>query len=145
MTMSLGDFVAQARSRINEITADEVGVFLENHETVLLIDVREPAEYAKGHIPGALLVPRGILEEAADAHSKRRVPELCAAQNQVVVLYCESGGRSALAADVLQQMGFTQVLSLAGGCVLWEAEGFPLIEAGAGIDDSRVAQPSLKT
>ncbi|HUW97350.1 MAG TPA: rhodanese-like domain-containing protein [Acidiferrobacter sp.] len=127
MIMSLGDFITQARSRISETTADEVGLLLENHEAVLLIDVREPDEYAKGHIPGALLVPRGILEEAADPNSKRRVPPLCAATDQAVVLYCESGGRSALAAEVLQQMGFTQVQSLAGGCVLWEAEGFPLI------------------
>ncbi|MHB8254402.1 MAG: rhodanese-like domain-containing protein [Acidiferrobacter sp.] len=127
MTMSLGDFVAQARRRITEITAEEVDLLLENHEPILLVDIREPAEYSSGHIPGALLVPRGTLEGAADAGSKYRVPELCTAHNQVVVVYCESGGRSALAADVLQQMGFTQVRNLAGGCVLWEAEGLPLI------------------
>ena len=127
MTMSLGDFVAQARSRITEITAEEVDLLLENNEPILLVDVREPAEYTTGHIPGALLVPRGTLEGAADPHSKYRVSALCTAHDQTIIVYCESGGRSALATDILQQMGFTQVRNLAGGCVLWEAEGFPLI------------------
>lgn len=127
MTMSLGDFVAEARRRITEITADEVDLLLENHETILLVDVREPAEYEGGHIPGAIAIPRGLLEGAADSQSKHRVGELCAARDKTVIVYCESGGRSALAADVLQRMGFTAVRSLAGGCVLWEAEGYPLV------------------
>lgn len=130
MTMSLGDFVAKARSRITEITAEEVDLLLEDHEAVLLVDVREPEEYAAGHIPGALLIPRGTLEGAADPASKHRVDKLCTAQDRLVILYCESGGRSALAADVLQQMGFSQVKNLAGGSVLWEAEGLPLIPTG---------------
>lgn len=127
MTMSLGDFVAQARRRITEITADEVDLLLENHEPILLVDVREPAEYEGGHIPGAIAIPRGLLEGAADPQSKHREDELCAARDKTVIVYCESGGRSALAADVLQYMGFTRVRSLAGGCILWEAEGYPLI------------------
>lgn len=130
MSLRLGDFVATARSRITEITAEEVDTLLEDNEPLLLIDVREPAEYAAGHIPGALLVPRGTLEGAADPHSKHRVAALCSAREQPVIVYCESGGRSALAADTLQQMGFDKVRSLAGGCVLWEAEGFPLLQGG---------------
>lgn len=127
MSLKLGDFVAAARSRITEITAEEVDALLEDNESLLLIDVREPAEYAAAHIPGALLVPRGTLEGAADPQSKHRVAELCEARARSVIVYCESGGRSALAADTLQQMGFDKVRSLAGGCVLWEAEGFPLL------------------
>jgi rhodanese-related sulfurtransferase len=128
MTKTLGDFIAAARSHITEITAEEVDLLLEDNEPLLLIDVREPAEYALGHIPGALLVPRGTLEGAADPHSKHRRAELCAAHDRLVIAYCESGGRSALAAETLQQMGFEKVRSLAGGCVLWEAEGLPLIQ-----------------
>lgn len=130
MSMSLGDFIADARHRITEITPDEVDLLLENHEPILLVDVREPDEYDAGHIPGAIAVPRGLLEGAADAQNKHRVAKLCAARNNVVIVYCESGGRSALAADVLQRMGFERVRSLAGGCVLWEAEGYPLIASG---------------
>lgn len=126
MTMSLGDFIAEARRRITEITPDEVDVLLENHEPILLVDVREPTEYESGHIPGAIPIPRGLLEGAADPQTKHRVAELCAARDKIVIVYCESGGRSALAADVLQRMGFEQARSLAGGCVLWEAEGYPL-------------------
>jgi len=128
MPMTLGDFVAAARSRITEVTAEEVDLLLEENEEILLIDVREPEEYAAGHIPGALLIPRGTLEAAADPHNKKRVDALCEARDCMIILYCESGGRSALATDTLQYMGFSQVRNLAGGCVLWEAEGLPLIK-----------------
>ncbi|MHB1512966.1 MAG: rhodanese-like domain-containing protein [Acidiferrobacter sp.] len=127
MPMSLGDFVAQARSRIQEIAPDELDRLLEDNEAVLIVDIREPAEFEGGHIPGATLIPRGTLEQAADPKSPHRVEPLCSAQGRRVVLYCESGTRSALAADTLQQMGFTEVASLAGGCVLWEAEGLVLV------------------
>ncbi len=124
--MTLGDFVAEARSRITEIRADEVDLLLENNEPILIVDVREPDEYATSHIPGALLIPRGTLEGAADPGSPHQVAALCQARERFIVLYCESGGRSALAADVLTRMGFTQVQSLAGGLVMWDAEGLPL-------------------
>ncbi len=127
MPMSLGDLVAQARSRIQEMAPDELDNLIEDNEAVLIIDIREPAEFGTGHIPGAILIPRGTLERAADPGSPHRVEPLCSAQDRTVVLYCESGARSALAADTLQQMGFTDVSSLAGGCVLWEAEGLALV------------------
>ncbi len=129
MPMSLGDFIAQARSRIQEIAPDELDNLIEDNEAILIVDIREPAEFEAGHIPGAILIPRGTLEGAADPRSPHRVEPLCSAQERTVVLYCESGARSALAADTLQQMGFANVSSLAGGCVLWEAEGLVLVGA----------------
>ena len=127
MPMSLGDLVAEARSRIQEIAPDELDNLIEDNEAVLIVDIREPAEFETGHIPGAILIPRGTLERAADPKSPHRVEPLCSAQGRCVVLYCESGARSALAADTLQRMGFADVSSLAGGCVLWEAEGLALV------------------
>lgn len=127
MGMTLGDFVAAARAVIVEITPDELDCRLEDHDDILLIDVREPDEYRRGHIAGAILVPRGTLEGAADPGYKYRVEALCHDRDRLLVVYCESGGRSALAAVVLQQMGFSRVMNLAGGTVLWEAEGLPLL------------------
>lgn len=127
MPMTIGDFVAHARRRIREIPAEELDNLLEDNEAVLVVDVREPAEFARGHIPGAILIPRGTLEGAACPTSPHRAEPLCSAHGRLVVVYCESGARSALAADTLQQMGFADVRNLAGGCVLWEAEGLPLV------------------
>ncbi len=127
MKMTLGDFVAAARARILEITAEELDLRLEDNEELLLVDVREADEFGRGHIPGAINVPRGILEGAADPGYKLRIEPLCSAQERTLIVYCETGGRSALAAAVLQDMGFTKVFNLAGGSVLWAAEGLPLV------------------
>ncbi|WP_298137040.1 rhodanese-like domain-containing protein [Acidiferrobacter sp.] len=130
MPMTIGDYIARARSRIQEIPAEELDNLLEDNEPVLIIDVREPEEFATGHIPGAILIPRGTLEAAADPTNPHRVEPLCCAQERMVVVCCESGARSALAADTLQEMGFARVRNLAGGCILWEAEGLPLATGG---------------
>lgn len=124
MGLGILDLVREARSRIREVSVDT----LASHGTegVLLVDVREPSEYAAGHLPGALNVPRGLLEGAADPTFKHRVAPLCESQERPVVLYCQTGGRSALAADTLQRMGFVDVASLAGGFSLWESEGLPV-------------------
>ncbi len=126
MPKTLEDFILEARGRIQEIRPDEVDEMIENHDDLLIVDVREPEEYRAGHIPGALLVPRGTLEGAADPGTKHRVEQLCGARGRAIVVYCESGARSALAADTLCQMGFT-AYNLAGGIVLWEADNFPII------------------
>jgi len=97
-----------------------------DEEKVLVIDIREPYEFEKSHLPGAICIPRGLLEGAADAGTKYRDERLCRAQDETILLYCQSGGRSALAALTLQQMGFGTVYNLAGGVELWDAEGFPL-------------------
>jgi rhodanese-related sulfurtransferase len=87
--------------------------------------VREPVEWAEGHIPGALLVPRGVLEAKADLEYANREPRL-ADRGQPIIVHCASGARSALAADALQQMGFGNVRSMAGGIVAWKEKGLPV-------------------
>lgn len=123
--VGLMDFVRAAKSCITEITPEELKAKLDAKEDLLLVDVREPAEFEHGHIGGAHLVPRGTLEAAADTSYPKHYPPLSGARDQQIVLYCATSGRSAMAAAVLQMMGFKKVLSLAGGYVRWEAEGLP--------------------
>ncbi len=120
--MGLMDFVLAAKACINEISAEDLEKMRAERDA-LLVDVRESSEHEQGHIRNALLVPRGIIEAAADPGYPKHVPELCAARNRAVVLYCATGGRSAMTAAVLQMMGFTEVYSLAGGFSQWEQAG----------------------
>jgi rhodanese-related sulfurtransferase len=92
---------------------------------VVILDVREPAEYGSGHIPGALHVPRGLVEAKADLEYPAREPRL-QDRGQEIIVHCASGVRSAFAADVLQAMGFTNVCSMAGGFAAWEQAGHPV-------------------
>lgn len=124
---TLADFIREARSRIRELSADELTEMIDERADLLLVDVREPAEYEGGHIAQALLIPRGMLEGAADPDNKHRQRALYSARQRPVVVYCETGARSALAADTLQDMGFEQVYNLAGGTQMWEAEDLPLV------------------
>lgn len=123
--MGLMDFVRAAKSCINEIQPRELLEKMANKEDMLLIDVREHGEFENGHIKGAHLVPRGILEAAADPAYPKHLPELAAARDRQVVVYCATSGRSAMAAAVLQMMGFRNVINLDGGYMRWVAEGMP--------------------
>lgn len=123
--MSLMDFVRAAKSCIKEISPKELVDKLNSKEDLLLIDVREHGEFEGGHIKGAHLVPRGILEPAADPAYPKHLPELAAARDRQVVVYCATSGRSAMACAVLQMMGFRNVLNLDGGYTRWVAEGMP--------------------
>ena len=125
--VGLMDFVRAAKSCINEITPAELKAKLDAKEDFLLVDVREPAEFEHGHIDGAHLVPRGIVEAAADPSYPKHYAPLSGARGQQIVVYCATSGRSAMAAAVLQMMGFKDVLNLAGGITRWEAEGMPQV------------------
>lgn len=120
--MGLMDFVRAAQACIKEISVEDMEKLRAEHDA-LVVDVRESSEHEQGHIKNALLVPRGIIEAAADPGYPKHVPELCAARNRPVVLYCATGGRSAMTAAVLQMMGFNEVYSLAGGFSHWERAG----------------------
>lgn len=126
--MSLMDFVKAAKSRISEVSPAELQGMLGSVDDLLVVDVRESSEHEQGHIRGALLVPRGILEAAADPTYTKHLPELSSARDRTLVLYCATGGRSALAADTLRLMGFRHVSSLDGGYVRWEQEGLPVVK-----------------
>jgi len=123
MSHTVRDLVAAARARIREIGPCELRVLRE--AGVPVIDVREPDEFAEGHIPGAVNIPRGLLEFEVDGHPAvaYRTAEQLSHRERPVILYCLSGGRSALAAAALQGLGFTSPLSLAGGILHWEDTG----------------------
>ncbi len=126
MPMTLGDFIREARAQIREWDPETAHHALQR-QGVLVVDVREPGEFAKGHLAGAICVPRGILEAAADPGCKYRDERLCHAQGEQILLYCQSGGRSAMAAVTLQRMGYGCAYNLAGGIECWQADGFPVV------------------
>src|SRR5438094_424088 len=110
--------VDDAKSRVRETDVDAVKKRMDRGEKFLLVDVREESEYAKDHLPGAIHLGKGIIERDIEA----RVPGL----NTEMVLYCGGGFRSALAADNLQKMGYTNVISMDGGIREWREKGYPL-------------------
>jgi rhodanese-related sulfurtransferase len=112
--------VDDAKKRIRETNVDEIKSRLDRGEKFQLVDVREESEYAKDHLPGAIHLGKGVIERDIES----RVPDL----NAPLVLYCGGGFRSALAADNLQKMGYTNVLSMDGGIRDWRAKGLPLIQ-----------------
>ena len=103
--------VDEAKLQITEITADDLRHMQQSGADFLLIDVRERDEHAKGTIPGAVNLPRGIL--------KVNIDQLTTDKNRKLVLYCGGGSRSALAALNLKRMGFKNAISLAGGYRGW--------------------------
>ena len=117
MAMSAMDLVAAAKQTITEIDATSAHSKL---ASVPVIDVREPAEYAAGSLPGAANIPRGVLEFRVDGH-----PAIQGRRDAEIILYCQSGGRSALAAEALDKLGYTRVVSLAGGFKAWTEAGLP--------------------
>lgn len=125
--LSLMDFVTAARAQIKEVAPNELQQMLAEVPNLLLVDVRESSEHEQGHIQNAHLVPRGILEAAADMNYPKHDELLYTARDKPVVLYCATGGRSALAALTLQMMGYKDVYSLAGGFMKWQEVGCPVV------------------
>jgi rhodanese-related sulfurtransferase len=112
--------VDAARGRITETTPEAVRDRLAADEGLVLVDVREESEWARGRLPGAVHVGKGVIERDAEA----AFPDLGAP----LVLYCGGGYRSALAADALRQMGYARVESMDGGFRAWTAAGYPVEE-----------------
>lgn len=117
--------IAEAKANIKEATIAELAAYLATHQEPRLIDVREPAEFAQQHIAGAVNFPRGVLEMQLASHpavaASGCAADVALAQlaSEPLYLICRSGGRSALAAESLQRMGFTDVYSVAGGMQDW--------------------------
>ena len=112
------DLVNDAKSRIRESTVDDVKRDNESGEEFVLADTREESEWAAGHAAGAIHLGKGIIERDIE----NAVPDT----SKKIVLYCGGGFRSALAADALRKMGYTNVYSLAGGWRAWKAAEMPL-------------------
>jgi rhodanese-related sulfurtransferase len=110
--------VEDAKKRIREISPEELKRKLETESSFHLIDVREAEEFAAGHLPRARHLCKGIIERDIEA----AIPDF----GTEIVLCCGGGFRSALSADNLQRMGYTRVLSLAGGWREWTGAGFPV-------------------
>ena len=104
-----------AKTRVREVSAAEAA--REQATGAVLIDVRESDEFAKGHAKGAMHLSKGVIE--------LRIEENVADVAKPIICYCGGGARSALAADNLQKMGYTNVASMAGGFKAWTNEGLP--------------------
>jgi len=126
-TKTAAQLVAEAKARISNLTVEQVASQIET-EKVVLVDLREPGELAEqGAIAGAVHAPRGMLEFYADPASTYHRRELDPSARTIV--YCASGGRSALACDLLGQLGYADVANLDGGLKAWKAAGRPVVAA----------------
>ena len=110
--------VDQTRQRVREVTTQHIKHRLDEGDVFYLVDVREESEWATGHLPGAMPMGKGII----DRDIETAVPDTGAD----IVLYCGGGFRSALAADNLQKMGYTNVVSMDGGFREWQESGFAI-------------------
>ena len=115
---SYKDLVREAKTRVAEVTAGESMRIRQDHPGTVIVDCREPNEAGLGMVPGAVMIPRGILESNIERVARR---------DQKVIIYCAGGNRSALAADSLREMGYQDVATMAGGFRAW-------VEAGGDVD-----------
>lgn len=109
--------VNDAKTRVRECNVQDVKKRLDAGEKFFLVDTREESEWARGHLPGAIWLGKGIIERDIE----QAIPD----KSAPVVLYCGGGFRSALAADNIQKMGYTSVISMDGGWRGWNEAGFP--------------------
>jgi len=115
--MSADALVQEARKSVREITVAEAKEILDKGD-YLFLDCREPKEYKMGHVPGAMNLPRGLLEFKIDKKVSNK--------NENMVVYCKTGGRACLSACTLCRMGYKNVKNMAGGWNAWETAGYPI-------------------
>ncbi len=137
------DLVADALTRVKEIMPWDLSKRLAAGDAPVLLDVREPAEFALLRIPASINVPRGVLEQSCEWDYDETVPLLAAGREQEIVVICRSGKRSALAADTLQQMGYTSVVSLKTGVRGWNDFEQPLTDENGKVVDGDSAEQLL--
>jgi rhodanese-related sulfurtransferase len=113
------DLVKEAKSRVKEESVKDTKKRMDSGDKFILVDVREESEWARGHIPGAIHVSKGVIERDIE----RTIPD----KDATMVLYCGGGFRSVLAADNLQKMGYRNVISMDGGWRGWTDSQFPVI------------------
>jgi rhodanese-related sulfurtransferase len=110
--------VKDAKTRVKEVSVDQLKALQSSGDKFTLVDVREDSEWTTGHAAGALHLSRGVIERDIEG----KVPQ----KDAKLVLYCHSGSRSALAADSLMKMGYSNVYSLAGGITAYQSAGLPV-------------------
>jgi rhodanese-related sulfurtransferase len=121
--------VTEASARIGHVSPAEAQAEIAAG-SVTVLDIREPTEW-EHHIAGAVQVPRGLLEAAADPASPRHLPALDPTRR--VIVYCRSGARAALAGATLKELGYEEVANLDGGITAWKAAGLPISEHHEGM------------
>jgi rhodanese-related sulfurtransferase len=123
--------VDDAKSRVREADFREIKRRIDARDKIVLVDVREDSEWARGHLPGAVHLGKGIIERDIE----QAIPD----KDAPLVLYCGGGFRSALVADNLQKMGYTNVISMDGGWRGWTTAGYPIEMPG---EDSAAELPA---
>ena len=137
------DLIADALTRVKEIMPWDLSRALAAGNKPILLDVREPLEFVLLRIPGSINVPRGVLEQSCEWDYDETMPLLANGRELEIVVICRSGKRSALAADVMQQMGFINVVSLKTGVRGWNDFGQPLVDADGNAVDGDDADEQL--
>ncbi|SPE35464.1 Rhodanese domain protein [Burkholderiales bacterium] len=137
------DLLADARTRVRELAPWDLRERLAREKDLLLLDVREPQEFAALRIPGSCNVPRGILEAACEWDFEETDPVLVTGRDRPIVVICRSGYRSLLAADVMQQLGFARVVSLRAGLKGWNDFDQRLVDAAGEPVDADLAETLL--
>jgi len=110
--------VAQAKAAVPELTVAQAKANIDKGSYKVILDVREPTEFRAGHIPGAMNIPRGLLEF--------QVGEKISDKSTSLLVYCKTGGRGCLAGQTLQKMGYNNVTNMDGGWIGWEKAGYPV-------------------
>jgi rhodanese-related sulfurtransferase len=123
------ELAAEAAAQIAEIAPWDLSRMLKERDDLLVLDVREPAEFEALRIRGSINVPRGVLEAACEWDYPETVPELVRARERPVVIVCRSGARSAFAAIVMSLLGYGEVYSLKLGVRGWNDGDLPLVDA----------------
>jgi rhodanese-related sulfurtransferase len=120
------ELVAETAERVKELFPWDLEEILQERE-VLLLDIREPAEFNAMHIDGSINVPRGVVETACEYDYEETVPELVEARDREIIVVCRSGNRSVFVCDVMQEMGYQNVSSLKTGLRGWTDYEQPLV------------------
>jgi rhodanese-related sulfurtransferase len=120
MVLSWQDLIAKVKKEIRQASTGQLFDDIQAGKKIHVVDVREQDEFERGHIPGALFIPRGFLE----LRIENTIPD----RSAPIYLYCGGGNRSALAARSLQEMGYGNVYSLEGGFSKWQRESKPIVE-----------------
>ena len=121
------EIVQESMDRVNGLMPWDVKDLMDEGSVHLVVDVREPWEYDEMHIPDSLCIPRGIIEGATDWGSRNTIPELASAREKKVILVCVGGERSAMAADILQVMGYKDIYNMKTGLRGWNDSEYPLV------------------
>ena len=137
------DLIADALTRVKEIMPWDLSKRLASGVAPVLLDVREASEFILLRIPGSINVPRGVLEQSCEWNYDETLPVLAADRAQEIVVICRSGKRSLLAADTMQQMGFSNIVSLKTGVRGWNDFDQPLVDGEDNPMDGDAAEELL--